>query len=239
MSNEHASCVFCGEFVLHIPGWASSVPSYRLMRATWQEDHAFVVGSLHFSCLRASPARSEFAAEFAQIATGHGREITYQAAGETQTLIQPGLGYVEQIFRGDECAIHRSDTRDSWLVQEYAGPWYVLDRPQLEDIAQGKQPRLDPGVERIVLPGEPMANLADATLSELLDSLGVTDRYPGLAAGEPEYEFWKYFAPKRVLEYAVIATPPLPTEATTFLRGYAPGYQPIDFDALERDEPRS
>jgi hypothetical protein len=84
-----------------------------------------------------------------------------------------------------------------------------------------------------------MANLADATLVELLDSLGVTDRYPGLAAGEPEYEFWKYFAPKRVLEYSVIATPPLPTEAAEFLRGYARDYQPIDFDALERDEPRS
>jgi hypothetical protein len=223
MSSEYASCVFCGEFVLHIPGWAGSIPSYRLMRATWREEHAFVVGSLHFSCLRASPVRSEFAAEFAQLATGHGREIAYQAGGESQTLVQPGLGYVEQIFRGDECAVHRSDTRDSRLVQEHAGPWYVLDRPQLEDVAQGRQPRLDPGAERIVLPGEPMENLADATLSELLDGLGVTDRYPGLAAGEPEYEFWKYFAPKRVLEYAVTAAPPLPAEAVAFLRDHAPG----------------
>ncbi|MFD0305368.1 hypothetical protein [Streptomyces sp. NPDC127119] len=238
MSSEYASCVFCGEFVLHIPGWASDVPSYRLMRATWREEHAFLVGSLHFSCLRASAVRSEFAAEFAGIATGHGREITFQAAGGAQTLVQPGLGYVEEIFRGDECAVHRSDTRDSWLVLEHAGPWYVLDRPQMEAIAQGKPPRLDPGVERIVLPGEPMAGLADATLAELLDSLGVTGRYPGLAAGEPEYEFWKYFAPKRVLEYAVIATPPLPAEAAAFLRDYAPGYRPIDYDALEGDELR-
>ncbi|WP_413757562.1 hypothetical protein [Streptomyces sp. MMBL 11-3] len=225
MGDEYASCVFCGEFVLHIPGWADSVPPYRLMRATWQEEHAFVVGSLHFSCLRASPVRSEFAAEFARIATGHGREITYRVAGgtRTHTLVQPGLGYVEQVFRGETCAVHRSDTRDSWLVQEHDGPWYVLDRPQLEDVAQGRRPRLDPGAERIVLPRDPVADLAGVTLDELLDGLGVTDRYPGLAAGEPEYEFWKYFAPKRVLEYAVTAAPPLPAEAVAFLRGHAPG----------------
>ncbi|MDQ1038149.1 hypothetical protein QFZ75_004565 [Streptomyces sp. V3I8] len=37
----------------------------------------------------------------------------------------------------------------------------------------------------------------------------------------------------------VIATPPLPAEAAAFLRAYAPGCRPIDYDALERDEPRN
>ncbi|MEV6317395.1 hypothetical protein [Streptomyces sp. NPDC051776] len=233
MSRELTSCLFCGQFVLQIPGWTSSIPSYRLMRAAWEPQHRFVEGSLHFSCLRRSDVRHEFRSEFHSIATGHGREITFESAGQEHTLEQPGLGYTKSLFTGTQCEIYRSEVTDSWLVLEQAGPWFLLDANQLKEIGEGRPARSGGDVERIALPKDPGPELASASLSELLEYLRLDAVHKGLEdEAEAEYEFWDYYAPKRILEYSLETSLPLPREAVEFLKDYLHRYEPINFDEL-------
>ncbi len=206
-----------------------------MMRATWLQDGTFFAGSTHFSCLRASPQRHAFHQEFAAIATGYGQQLSVPAEGGEQRFEQPGMHYGQLLFRGSESAVYRNTATDRWLVLEDSGPWHLLVPEQLAALGEGRPARADTDVERVVLPEGAASGEAAARLDTLLSALGIADRYPGLMrGGDPDYEFWEFHVPKRVLEFSLLVDLPLPAEATVFLAEYAHSYEPISWSERGR-----
>ncbi|MDT0347641.1 hypothetical protein [Streptomyces litchfieldiae] len=234
MDDNVTKCRICGEFVLQIPGWTTFIPSYWLLRATWDPDHQFLAGALHFSCLKQWKHRDAFLREATDILIGRGRTITVEAEGTEHVLEQPGVFFSERIFRDAECAIYRNTSTDRWLVLSEDGPWIVLDRQQLSFLGRGRPARAEEGGERVALPDDPGPAIETATLPELLVFLGSRSRYPALEHGAPDYQRWRFVPRKRVLEYSVGIDLSLPASATEFLAGYSHDYEAFSFDAETR-----
>jgi hypothetical protein len=234
MDDDTTSCRLCGEFVLQIPGATGIVHSYWLLRATWNPSHQFFHGPLHFSCLEQWKHREPFRQELAGVLTGRGRTITLEAEGTEHTLEQPGLYYSEQLHQDADCAIYRNTATDRWLVLTAHASWVTFGPQQLRALGQGDPARVEEDVDRVALREEPGPDIESATLPELLDLLGIRERYPGmLENGSPDYQFWGYYPRKRVLEYSVDIDLTLPASAVEFLTEYAHAYEPLSFDDFE------
>ncbi|WP_151772377.1 hypothetical protein [Streptomyces abyssomicinicus] len=232
--DDITSCRLCGEFVLQIPGATGIVHSYWLLRATWNPDHQFFHGPLHFSCLAQWKHREPFRKELAGILTGRGRTLTLEVEGIEHTLEQPGFSYSERLHQDADCAIYRNTATDRWLVLTAQASWITLGPQQVRALGQGAPARVEGGVDRVALLEDPGPNIQSATLPELLDLLGSRERYPGvLENGSPDYQFWEYHPRKRVLEYSVKIDLPLPVSAVEFFTEYAHSYEPISFENLE------
>jgi len=234
---EIISCQFCGRYVFPFPGWGTYLQPYRFMRAVWEPEHRFFCGSLHFQCLREFEHRQAFRQEFGEIALTWGGEFSVEVHGEVHRMQRAGMGFINKIFHGERCVIHRNAHSDTWLVLEHDGPWYDLDAAQLEAIAEGRPLRSGDWAYKTVVPAECDRMALHASLPELLDQAGVLDLYEeALRTGDVEYEVFDYYPPKRILEYSVENVLPIPQEAYDFLREYARTYEPIDFDKLEENE---
>jgi len=231
------SCRLCGRFVFPLPGWAEYIQPYHLMCAVWEPQHRFFDGPLHFDCLRSAGFRREFVEEFSEIALTHGQEIAVEVAGEVHVMQRSGLSFTQQVYRGQQCAVHRNSRADTWLVLEHDGPWYVLDSADLRAISEGKPVRSGKYADRTVIPEACEEIARHASLPELLDRAGVTDVYEGALLGaDIAYEVHGFHPPKRILQFLVDNVLPIPQEAYDFLRDYARTYEPIDYDRLEEGE---
>ncbi|MFE9249964.1 hypothetical protein [Streptomyces sp. NPDC007088] len=221
-------CQICGAPAPPLPGQCEEVTGYRLIRNPWSPTPSFLDGNLHFSCLEASERRGEFFEEFTRMVRA-GHEQIDSLDGSPPPLTRTGLG-MTQIYAGSECLVFESGVSDRWMVVRRTGPWYRLSHRDLLDISAGRAPHSPADVVPYPLPREPGSGIAEWDLPELLTFLGVADRYaPPDELERAEYEFVDYYAPKRLLDYAVRAPLPLPREAREFLKGYAQEYVPVTF----------
>ena len=230
MSSSFYTCRICRCPAPAVEGWVGEIPGYRLVPTQWPDDGPFLDGALHFSCLRDSAERFDFARDFRAAVVGGHEVLTVEIAGRTEELTRTGLGYAEEVFSGVTCRIYRSAVSDRWMVLEDDGPWFGVGPKQLKAIRLG-EPVLSSGDEvRYALPAEPGTAVDRWQLADLFDFLGVRHRYGDLLESrDVTYEFLGYHAPKRILSYSVVNPIPLPEESVTFLRTYAAEYTPIRF----------
>lgn len=210
------SCQICGEPGLLVPGLCGAVDGYRLVRDPWASTPSFLDGTLHFSCLAAAAETPRFVEDFTQMLQAGHEEIA-SLNGTPPPLTRMGLSMTE-VFSGSECCVFMSRLAGTWMVVNRRGAWFPLQRSDLSDIARGVLPRSRPAVVTHRLPQDLGDRIRDHGLADLLEALGVRDRY-GTAEhlAQVSYEFIDYHPPRRILEYAVTAPLPVPAEARTFL----------------------
>jgi len=224
-------CLFCGRYVLQVPGWTSRVEGYQMLRSPWEGQEAFLVGPFHFACLRASPHRERLRADLLLLLTHADHDIDVAVDGRTVTHRRPGMAFTETVFSGREGQFFRHVNTDSWVFVEREGPWHFLGPDDLRSLAEKGTLRLDSGGERALLPRRPESPVQDWSLPALLDFLAVRDLYSTVLDDlSPEYEFWSYgeLAPKFLLEYSVTCDLRLPAEFVRFCADYA--YRPRHLD---------
>ncbi|WP_330306594.1 MULTISPECIES: hypothetical protein [unclassified Streptomyces] len=225
-------CQICGEAAPPIEGYCGEIIGYRLVRDPWATVPSFLDGNVHFSCLEGSDKRTEFFDEFTHLVQA-GHEEVDSLDGSPPPLTRMGLGMF-QIFSGAECHIFQSGIADRWMVVKKSGPWFSLNYSQFQEITKGNLPKSPSDVTRYRLPVDPGNEIAEWSLTDLLATLGVEDRYTAVAdLALVDYRFVEYYAPKHLLDYVVRAPLPLPEEARAFLANHAETYVPITFDDEE------
>jgi hypothetical protein len=225
-------CLFCGRYVLQVPGWTTQVMAYRMLRSPWDADNAFMGdGSFHFSCLRTFAHRAEFRADALLMLTSGDHDIDVAVGGEVVTSRRPGMAFTEQVFSGEAGDLFRHVNSDSWVFLEKEGPWHFLEAKDLLELAEKDTLRMSSGGERALLPRRAEGHIEQWSFTTLLDFLQVRDLYQGvLDRLGPEYTFLNYgeLAPKFLLEYTVKCTQPLPEELVRFIATYT--YRPRSLD---------
>ncbi|MGA5363229.1 hypothetical protein [Streptomyces purpurascens] len=225
-------CQICGAPAPPIPGQSDGVAGYRLIRDPWSATPSFLDGNLHFSCLEESGKSSDFYAEFTRM-TQAGHEEIESLDGSPPPLTRMGLA-MTQIFSGAECTVFQSGVSDRWMVVKRTGPWFRLSHEDLLNIGRGQVPRSPAEVIPYRLPVDLGNEIGEYGLHEMLDALGVADRYaPESELEGIEYEYVDYYPPKLLLEYAVRAPLSIPQEAHAFLADYIESYIPVSFEDEE------
>ncbi|MEU6222651.1 hypothetical protein [Streptomyces sp. NPDC047042] len=225
-------CQICGDPAPPIPGQCEEVTGYRLIRDPWAAVPAFLDGNIHFSCLEGSDRSTEFLVDFTRMLQA-GHEEVVSLDGSLPPLTRMGLS-MTSIFSGSECSVFQSTVADRWMVVKRTGPWYRLRHTDLLRIAEGITPKSPSEAITYRLPMDLGAQVSEWNLPELLTALGVEGRYATSAGPEPvEYEVLDYYPPKLLLEYAAVASLPIPAEALIFLAEYATTYAPIRFDDVD------
>ncbi|MEU0893273.1 hypothetical protein [Streptomyces massasporeus] len=225
-------CQICGAAAPPVPGLCDGVAGYRLIRDPWSAAPSFLDGNLHFSCLEESDRNPEFFDEFTHMLRAGHEEID-SLDGSAPPLTRIGLA-MTSIFSGTECSVFQSGVTDRWMVVKQTGPWLRLKHEDLLAIGRGEAPRSPAEVARYRLPFDLSDEITEFGLSELLEALGVADRYaPEEELASIAYEYIDYYAPKRLLEYVVRAPLVIPQEAHAFLVDYARTYTPVSSEDEE------
>ncbi|GAA2560437.1 MULTISPECIES: hypothetical protein [Streptomyces] len=226
-------CQICGDPAPPIPGQCDGVAGYRLIRDPWSELPSFLDGNIHFSCLEASEKRTQFHDEFTRMVQA-GHEEIQSLDNSPPPLTRMGLG-MTQIFSGSTCSVFQSNVSDRWMIIKRTGPWVRLQLEDLLEIGRSRKPRSPAEVVTYRLPLDVKGDIGAYSLPELLNALGVANKYtPADELADVDYEFVDYYPPKRILEYMARAPLVIPEEARFFLADYIEEYTPVSFDDEER-----
>lgn len=182
MSVPDQQCAVCGKTALAIPGWDNGFPSYRNFRAVWDPPRV-LTSMIHFACLRTWTHRDAFVEELLTLVTDKVERYEIQHEGAVYPVSRQGLGYTEVEYDTRDILVLRNRVGARWMVIDRTGGWQELTADTVRALAHGQIPDLSGGFGRygILLP--PSARGDDAptwTLTQLLDRLEITDRYPGL-----------------------------------------------------------
>lgn len=226
--DDVTACVFCGRYVLQVPGWTIPIRAYYMFRSRWDQDRTFLGdGALHFSCLRNCIHRDWFRADAVELFTSYDHQVVIEVEGRPEAMSRIGKGFVEKVFSDGSGDLFRHANTDRWVFVEREGPLQFFDPEDIAKIQRGEVLRQSTGGCGTRLPREPGSPVERWSLDQLLAFLGVTDLYQDvLDMLHPEYQFLEYAAadPKFILAYSITCDVRLPEKLTRFLAGYS--YRP-------------
>ena len=220
MDDDLDRCLVCSEFVLPATGWVEVLQPYRYVMATWQQVPSPYSGSWHFSCISNWRHRDAFMEQIRALVTQEALSITYSGPDGSSDFQAPGWAYSETLTDGDGFTLYQRPELRSIMLVEDCGKFYALGQAALGPAVQEGAFRTFSGVDAIRLPEstDGYAGIADWSLTELLDSLGITQRYQEmLDIGEPQYKFYDFS--NGILDYSLTTRITPPSGAIGFLRG--------------------
>ncbi|MEW2522478.1 hypothetical protein [Actinacidiphila alni] len=227
------ACLFCGRYVLQVPGWTTLLKSYRMLRASWVPDEAFLEGAFHHSCLRVSPHRHAFREDALLMLTRGDHDIEAEIDGKVLRHRRPGMAFTEPVYSGPSGDLFRHVNTDDWVFVEKSGPWHFLSAAEVRTLTADGVLRKSVETGPTRLPRDPGESVGDWSLPTLLDFLEVRDLYQEvLDRLDPEYTFYEYSAlpPKFFLDYSVECVQPLPVDLVEFLGGYTYRSRSLDWE---------
>jgi hypothetical protein len=205
MSAPGPDCVVCGRAALDLSGWDGGFPAYREFRAVWDPPRVFQ-DMAHFTCLRSWEHRDAMLAELVTLATDAVLDFDVEVDGTTHHLTREGLGFIRRRLETDELLVLQHRGGAEWLIVELAGSWQFVQGSDLVALVRGETRYVQGGRGRYGLtlsPAPAEAAVRSWVLADLIDCLGIADRYPGLAESDANLRIDAYNPSSGWCEYIV------------------------------------